>query len=1022
MLDLSKLNTSQRQAVETLDGPLLIVAGPGTGKTTVLTYRIAHILSTTDTKPDSILAMTFTEAGVYAMRKKLYELIGPTAYNVVITTIHGFCNTVIQDYSEYFSEIIGFSALNDIERIKFTQQILENPKYGLLAPVTAKDMYIMDILSVISTMKREYITLSRLEEAIAQEVDTLGGMEKYVTRGPDKGKKVRAEYEQQEKKIAKYRELVAFFAEYEALLKSKKRYDYEDMILFVLHALENNLELRSTLQEKYHYLLVDEYQDTNDAQNTLIFSLAEYWKEEANIFAVGDDDQAIYRFQGASVKNIADYLGKYPHAKVITLTENYRSQQRVLDASREFIRHNTQSLERTIESIDKTLQSRAPHKKQKLRYAEFHRGEAENLFIADKIEQLHKQHKVDYENFAILVRNNADMDPIVDMLQRKRIPYVRKAGDNALDNYYVKQLLDLVRLVVTIGEKNENDLLLVKILHFPYLGIPKIDLLKVGRAYPENRIKTFWEYLIGNTKGVDLGVLGISDDGKTKITKFFDNLVEWYSQSFLESLTKMLEILMHESGLLDHVLADVNKVKHLNSLNSFFAEVKALNVSEPDMTLESFLVAIDLMNQFNLPIKEKELGVVEKGVQLMTAHSSKGLEFSYVFIPQLYSTKWDHRRHISRLSLPTALTAQSGELDELEEDRRLLYVAMTRAQKKVYLSYSKVYATSYGNDKEVHKSQFIDEIPRKMYRKLKVRKYTQMIQEHVAELLAKSPFNTVYINSVDERDVIRSIVNRFELHPTGFNNYLECPMRFLLTNILRIPAAMSAPLAYGNAFHASLEQLYRSAKMSLAPLSRSEFFDIFAKKLETYPLRTSQKERLLEKGRKNLGLYYETFVGNLVIPLKTEHKLSGEIGGARIKGRVDRIDYVDSNKNFLKVVDYKTGKALSQSAFDGLHPVDHIDDSNKEKAKAQRYYNQLLFYKVVSDLDWWVTSNNAEVVKGSLFFVDPERELFAERELVYEKSDVEDMKAIIIDVWQKIQRMEFPRIHEEGCEYCEVGK
>ncbi|MFZ6022029.1 MAG: UvrD-helicase domain-containing protein, partial [Patescibacteria group bacterium] len=208
MVDLSTLNNAQREAVETLDGPLLIVAGPGTGKTTVLTYRIAHILSSTDTKPESILAMTFTEAGVFAMRRKLYELIGATAYNVEITTIHGFCNAVIQEFGEYFTHLQGFTAVTDIEQIKFMQEILEDVAFTQLAPVQAKDSNIPALRSIVSTMKREYITDEKFQEAIAYEVQQLESMEKYVTRGANKGKKIREEYHQQEKKIAKYKEVL----------------------------------------------------------------------------------------------------------------------------------------------------------------------------------------------------------------------------------------------------------------------------------------------------------------------------------------------------------------------------------------------------------------------------------------------------------------------------------------------------------------------------------------------------------------------------------------------------------------------------------------------------------------------------------------------------------------------------------------------------------------------------------------------------------------------------------------------
>lgn len=1023
MVDLSTLNNAQRAAVETLDGPLLIVAGPGTGKTTVLTYRIAHILSSTDTKPESILAMTFTEAGVFAMRRKLYELIGATAYNVEITTIHGFCNAVIQEFGEYFTHLQGFTAVTDIEQIKFMQEILEDVAFAQLAPVQAKDSNIPALRSIVSTMKREYITDEKFQEAIAYEVQQLESMEKYVTRGANKGKKIREEYHQQEKKIAKYKEVLLFFKAYQQMLSKKKRYDYEDMILFVLEELKKNDELRATLQEKYQYLMMDEYQDTNDAQNTLLFTLAEYWGAEANIFAVGDDDQAIFRFQGASVKNIVDYLGKYPHAKVITLIDNYRSQQKVLDASRDFIRTNTKSLEKTLGTIDKSLKSHALHPKRKVRLAKFHRGEAENLFVADKIRQLAGKDKK-YESIAVLVRNNADMDPLVDMLQRKRIPYVRRAGDNALESMYVKQLLDMVKLVTAIGTNEVNDLLLVKILHFPYLEIPKLDLLKIGRAYPEKRISTLWEYIAGGDKNIDFSELGITPTGKEKILAFFDKVVTWYTLSYREPLAKMLELFMHESGLLNFVLAEKHKIKHLNSLNSFFAEVKALNISEPDMTLTEFLQSIELMYQFNIAIKEKDLGVQEKGVQLMTAHSSKGLEFDYVFIPQLIHGKWDNKTVRRGLGLPSMLEGGEDKLDALEEDRRLLYVALTRARKKVYVSYADVYASRFGKDSEAHKSQFIDEIPKHHIYRLKVKRYTQLVQEHVAELLAARPYNTVYINSVDERDVIKSIVNRFDLHPTGLNNYLACPMQFLLGNLLRIPSAITPALAYGNAYHEALEKLYRNIKVEGKPLEYASFYSLFEEKLMRYPLRTSQKLKLLEKGKKNLQLYYTHYENDFPVPVKTEHKLLGVISGARLKGRVDRIDYLDKERKQLKVIDYKTGKPIGVNAFKGLRPSGVFNKYDYEKAKAQRYYNQLLFYKVVADLDWWVTSNNAEVVEGSLFFVDPDHEQFLERSVVYQQEEVEEMKDLIITTWNKIQNLEFPRVHgpQDKCEYCAIGE
>ncbi|WKZ29894.1 MAG: ATP-dependent DNA helicase [Candidatus Dojkabacteria bacterium] len=1018
-LDLSSLNEAQREAVTTIDGPVLIIAGPGTGKTTVLTNRIAYILQTTDTKPESILAMTFTDPGVHSMKSKLLKIIGPDAYKVNITTIHGFCNALIQDYPDYFTDVQGFSPLSDLEKIQFTREILEDPVFSDLTPAGKPDTYLLKLPSVLSTMKREYITPSKLQQAIEAEQTILESMNKYVTRGPEKGKKLTGDYQTQERKIRKWKELLIFYEKYQQMLRERKRYDYDDMIVFALDKLTTDPELLSTVQEKYLYFLVDEYQDTNDAQNKLLFTLAEYWGEDANFFAVGDDDQAIYRFQGASVKNITDFLDVFPNAKIITLKENYRSHQGILDTSREFIRHNSSSIEHKLSSINKELASKAEIPRQTIKKASFHSYIAETMYILDEIESLHKQ-GVEYEKIAILTRENKDVDDIADMLQRRKIPFIRKTGNDVLQNKYVKQLLNMLKIIAEIEKSPNNDQLLYTVLHYPYFDLPKADLIKLARHVSAKWTVNMWDYILGNDPNDPWSAAGISPEGEVQIRAVLNKFTEWAGKAHIVTLVKLLEKVINESGLLDHIISLPAKFQELNMVNSFFNEAKVLNSSKPDLTLWEFLDTLQIMQEYRIPIKEQDMGLSKGGVTLGTAHSSKGLEYDAVFIAKLYTKKWDNKRVPDILPLPTVF-GETEKSDQLEEERRLFYVALTRARKDLYLTLAKVYESSYsGKATEVSPSQFLSELPETDIQEIDTETYQQSVNGQIEELLKVNPYEHVYINTVEEKHILQNILQRYRLSPTSFNTYLVCPMEFLMNVVLRTPRATSQALEYGNAYHKALEVFYMSKMKTGTNISKEQFVEVFNLALEKALLTSSQVTKLKKKGRANLGLYYDEIANKEVSPIKLEHSLrSIYLGGAALSGRIDRVDYVDRTRKWVSLCDYKTGGAITQN--DLLRtPTRELDSHDK----GQRYYNQLMFYKVATDLDPYLTSFGASAVQGKLLFVDPDKEVFTECVVEYEQSQVEEMKALIIDVWRDIQALKFPRLHVKNgdtCEYCQLG-
>ena len=314
------LNTAQKEAVDTIEGPVLVIAGPGTGKTQILTLRIANILLSTDTAPENILALTFTESGARAMRERLRSFVGAVAYRVPIYTFHGFAGDLIRQYPDSYSNIIGGRPASELEKVELIETILDDSEFKLLRPLGNPAYYVRAILHTIATLKQEYLEPDKLGAIINEQEAVLASMPKLHEKGAHKGK-VKGDYQKLEKTIAKNHELLAVYRRYQSLLREQNLYDFDDMMLESVHALNSNEDMLRDLQENYQYLLADEHQDVNASQNRILELLAAY-HERPNIFVVGDEKQAIYRFQGASLENFLYFEDKFPNTTTIALTEN----------------------------------------------------------------------------------------------------------------------------------------------------------------------------------------------------------------------------------------------------------------------------------------------------------------------------------------------------------------------------------------------------------------------------------------------------------------------------------------------------------------------------------------------------------------------------------------------------------------------------------------------------------------------------------------------------------------------------
>ncbi|MBK9016347.1 MAG: ATP-dependent helicase [Saprospiraceae bacterium] len=484
--ELARLNPAQREAVEHIEGPVLVIAGPGTGKTHILAARIGNILLRTDTQPHNILCLTFTDAGVQAMRQRLLSLIGPDAHKVHIFTFHSFCNTIIQDNLDLFGRR-ELEPLSDLERVEIIRQLMDELPWQHPLRRGRADGYFYEshLQNLFRRMKSENWTAAFVLKKMEEYLADLPNREEFIykqNRGSvKKGDLKTAKLEEEQQKMERLHSAVQLFERYEKLMHDSRRYDYEDMILWVLRAFRDYPNLLARYQEQYLYFLLDEYQDTNGAQNEILHRLTEFW-DTPNIFIVGDDDQSIYEFQGARLKNISDFYHTYHgELKVVVLTENYRSSQHILDTSGSLIGQNKIRILNNLKDlgIEKILTARhADFAGLPLRPVVtcYPNRLQEEVAIAEQLEKLMDE-GFPLDEVAVIFAKHKQAKRLMAILGKKGIPFQTRQSVNALDLPLVQNLRLLLGYFHDEFHKpfsGENGLF--RILHFDFFGIKPQDL------------------------------------------------------------------------------------------------------------------------------------------------------------------------------------------------------------------------------------------------------------------------------------------------------------------------------------------------------------------------------------------------------------------------------------------------------------------------------------------------------------------------------------------------------------------
>ncbi|HVU54340.1 MAG TPA: ATP-dependent DNA helicase [Puia sp.] len=1028
-----KLNEQQRLAVDTTEGPIMVIAGPGTGKTQILAARIGKILLDTDVSPDNILCLTYTDAGAIAMRRRLLSFIGPDAYKVHIHTFHSFCNDIIQENLSLF-EKTSLDPISDLEKIQLFKTLIDGfPKNHPLKRYRG-DVYfeMYNLQNLFSTMKREGWTPEWIRQKIDQYLADLPTRDEYIAKratGNFKKGDVRTDKIAEEtEKMEKLKAAVDEFHRFQDLMRRRNRYDFDDMINWVIRAFEENRALLSSYQERYQYILVDEYQDTSGTQNRLVSLLINYW-DKPNVFVVGDDDQSIYRFQGANVENMLDFAHQYEKDLLtVVLTNNYRSTQPILDISRTLIDKNTERLVQQLPNLSKQLVSSHPEiSKLKFppRIIEYKDSRDEMTDITLHIQRLVNEENIAPGRIAVIYKENKYGEELAKFLQLKKIPVYSKRSLDLFEVPFAQKIMLLLRyLAAEHDAPYGGDEMLFEILHFDFFSIPPIEIAKLSVEVADKQFsdeRTSLRRLLherASRPARDLFDTGLPE-GMKKAGRALEKLIGDVSNVTLQTL---FENCIRDTGVLAYIMQNPQKVWLMQVLTALFDFIKEESRRDPDLNLERLVQMIDLMKANSIPIPLIQVAGSDKAVNLLTAHGSKGLEFAYVFFAGCNASTWEKKRkpwggykypdNLFDSRGPEAGNGQGSQASKAsdeEELRRLFYVALTRVEQHLFISYAR-----YKLDgKELEPSVFIAEILDQ--HTLTVEKGA-VPEETMADFEALTFTETIApeIAAAEEAFIAR-MLEKFVMNVTALNNYLKCPLEFYYRNLIRIPSPKNEATEFGSAIHWALQRLFEKMKAHVEERfpEKAEVLQDFNWYMHRHREIFTREAfaRRMEYGIEVLGNYYDKYIDQWNKIVAVERNIRNvTVKGIPLKGKLDKLEFQGKEVN---VVDYKTGDV--DKAKDKLAPPgDKLPNGGD-------YWRQAVFYKILVDSyeqkDWKVVSTEFD-------FVEPDKKKeYRKAKIVITPADITTVIQQIETTWKKIQDREFyTGCGKSDCHWCNFVK
>ncbi len=1012
---LKNLNTQQRKAVEAIEGPVMVIAGPGTGKTEILSLRIGYILKNSPgTFPNNILCLTYTDAAATEMRHRLIEYIGPEAYRLQVSTFHSFCNLVIQENPGVFQQARELEPISEIDKFKLLQELIDS--FAADHPLkkfkgnTYSDWKRLDEL--FTTMKKENWSPDHMKERINEYISIKENGDEYrykQTRQNYTAGDLKPEFKT--KVLDRMEVLKAAVGEYDhynSLLAERGQYDFDDMLLWVDKAFQQNPDLLANYQERFLYFLVDEFQDTNGIQIAILQKLIDHeWMDRPNVFVVGDDDQAIYRFQGANIENLIQFYQRY-EPQVIFLDENYRSSQRILDASRVVMTSMEDPRMQNIFNQVKTLTASGPYAKQTVQVIiqSFPTISYENADIFHQLKNWYEQNIPG--EIAVLYPKHELGRELAQALKGAGIPFHSQKKLDALKQPLVTHLLSILQCIHQLSDGADNDdALLYQVLHLRYLEPKTRDLQRLMLAYtPREResTSTFFTFLGDKEK---LDVLQLTDRA------WIDQVYALLDQAIIEyhsrTLVSWVEWIVHEFGILQWILHQPEKFGLLFTLKTFYNFVEAQAADQVSFRVPDLLELCELMSTYKIQLPVQELTKSGKGIHLSSLHGAKGLEFEKVIIKNMTENEWEKKRPWNQnFSYPDNLVRRdsyaANESDDNIKDqdrRRLLYVGMTRAKEELMLTYANAKDDSKGLLPSVYLSELEKNHP-------EVLRGNATVDE---ELLAE--YQVAYMSGEQRADldkddeVIRERVKNYILNVSALNTYLECPLRFYYEKILVVPSGEAAPLLFGTALHDALNRYFRKRFEEKDTTKGKDYLvDAFGWFMERHRHHFTTKELVdfTVYGKKILGIFYDEYASTWsdAIRYELEYRIQDvHIEGVPVKGFIDRIDRVDQQ---LLVFDYKSGNPESISK--------KLKAPAKDDLIGGHYWRQMVFYDLLLMADPRLRRG---MTSGYVLALEPKKDGTLVQKNVHITDEHRDIvKNQILDTYSKIQNLEF----ENGCGEC----
>lgn len=870
---LKGLNLSQVEAITHGKGPLLIIAGAGTGKTKVITHRIAYLIASKLAKPEEILAVTFTEKAANEMEERV-DLLIPYSYSFVdISTFNSFGEKVLRNYGMELGYPPDFKLLDEVEQAIFFREHLFQFPLKYYRPLSFPAKHIQELVDAIKRLKQEDI---KPQEYVKYS-------QKIKQKTSDTVEKERA---------LKHLEMAHLYQKYQELLANQGKIDFEDQVALVVELFRKRPSVLQEFQDKYKYILVDEFQDTNYIQFELLKLLI---AKNNNLTVVGDDDQSIFRFRGASLSNILNFRKIYPQAKKVVLNKNYRSTQAILDSAYKLIGQNNPNRLEFQEKISKFLESSIESEEKSIHMLQFDTLSYEADKVAEIILEKVKQ-GYQFGDIGILVRRNADADPFIRALNMKGIPF-RFSGSRGL--YSQDEVKILVSFIKALTDFEDSRSLFFLALSQVYQTEPYDLTVVTNYAKKKNLpLHKVFKKIFENKNLVE-----ISPSTKGKIKKIFEDLRYFIKLGSSESAGHVIYSFLERTGYLKALIEErsLQAELQIKNIRIFFDKVKNFSELTEDDSVFSFAQHLDLLQQVGDNPATAEAELEEDAVNVLTVHKAKGLEFPVVFMVSLIDDRFPGRERREKIPVPDEILKESlpGEENYFQEERRLFYVGMTRAKKLLYLTW----ARDYGLKRLKKVSPFVLEA-------LDLSKAPEDIHSTspLEEIKRYAPPTPQPLIAPKVREQGLLTLSFFQM-----DDYLTCPLKYKYRHILRIPVLPHHNLVFGRVLHNSVH-FYLKSRIAKKRISEEALIKEYENLWINEGFLSREHEELRKKaGEKALRLFYLRQEESSHLPRFLEKNFKWQFDSIKFIGRWDRIDFINGE---AVIIDFKATEVRDQKEAD----------------------------------------------------------------------------------------------------------